>query len=76
MATSVIPKSEMRKDDNIRFGYGEVPAITVEGVQGWGLPGGKVVFTEKEAIDFAEQLDLEIRTRLKNPKQLISAGPL
>lgn len=76
MATSVIPKSEMRKDDNIRFGYGEVPAITVKGVPGWGLPGGHIIFQEKEALAFAEQLDAEIRARLRNPKQLLSAKPL
>jgi len=76
MATSVIPKSEMRKDDNIRVGYGEVPSITVEGVPGWGLPGGKIVFQEREAIAFAQQLDSEIRIRLKSPKQLLSAKKL
>ncbi len=72
MATSVIPKSVFRRDDNIRYGYGEVPAIEVEGVMGWGLPGGQVVFQEKEALNFARQLDAEIRTRLKDPQQLLT----
>jgi len=72
MATSTIPKSEMRRNDNICFGYGELPAIEVEGVPAWGLPGGQVVFQEREALAFAEQLDTEIRARLKHPKQLIT----
>ena len=72
MATSVIPKSVFRRDDNIRFGYGEVPAVEVKGVRGWGLPGGQVVFQEREALSFAQQLDTEIRARLRNPKQLLT----
>ena len=73
MATSVIPKSEFRRNDNITFGYAEVPAVEVEGVMGWGLPGGVVTFSERFARNFAEQLDEEIRTRITHPSQLMKA---
>jgi hypothetical protein len=72
MATSVIPKSEIRRNDNIQVGYGEVPAVEVEGILGWGLPGGLVTFSEAEARQFAAQLDTEIRQRLRNPRQLLT----
>lgn len=72
MATAIIPKSVFRKNDNIIHGYGEVPAVYIDGVLGWGLPGGQVTFKEKEAKDFAHQLDKEIRSRLKDPKQLLA----
>lgn len=72
MATSVIPKSEIRRNDNIQVGYGEVPSVEVEGVPGWGLPGGLVTFSEAKAREFAAQLDSEIRLRLRNPRQLLT----
>lgn len=73
MATSVIPKSEFRRNDNIIVGYGEVPAVNVNGVIGWGLPGGIVTFSEAEARDFATRLNKELRRRVKDPKQLLTA---
>lgn len=70
MATSVIPKSEFRRCDSITVGYGEVPAVDVNGVTGWGLPGGIITFSESEARKFASTLDQEIRKRLKSLDQL------
>lgn len=74
MAASVIPKSEFRRNDNIIEGYGEVPAVDVNGVTGWGLPGGLVTFSEAEAREYARRLDRELRRRVKNPKQLLTAA--
>lgn len=74
MATSIIPKSEFRKSRSIIVGYGEVPEIiTPEGAQGWGLCGGIITFSEKEAIMYAKKLDATIRRKLRNLKQLESA---
>jgi hypothetical protein len=73
MATAIIPKSEFRKNDNIEIGYGEVPAIDVDGVAGWGLPGGIVTFSEREAREYAAKLHDEIILRMSNLNQLISA---
>jgi len=62
MSTAIIAKSEMRRNDNITVGYGEVPAVEVEGVTGWGFPGGIVTFSEEVAISWAIKLDKEIRS--------------
>ena len=76
MATSIIPKSEFRKNKNIIVGYGEVPSIvTPEGAEGWGLIGGLITFSEKEAIEHAYELDRSIRKRMTHVKQLESAKP-
>ena len=74
MATAVIPKSEFRRNDNIIEGYGEVPAVDVEGITGWGLPGGIVTFREAEARVYAKKLDREIRKNLTNLNQLLTAA--
>lgn len=74
MATSTIPKSEFRKNDNIVVGFGEVPAVDVEGVPGWGLPGGYVTFSEEAAINYATILDREINKRMADISQLITAN--
>lgn len=76
MATSVIPKSVFRINNDITVGYGTVPAVEIKGVLGWGLPGGQVVFTEKEATAFASQLNQEIKARLRDPRQLLTALPV
>ena len=75
MATSVIPKSEIRRNDNIIDGYGEVPAFICEetGRQGWGLPGGHVTYDEAEARQFAGRLKAHLKRTVRNPKQLLSA---
>ena len=78
MAVSLIPKSEFRKNENIVEGYGEVPAIYLIGphgdfVTGWGLPGGKYTFREKEARAFARKLDAAIRRNMKSPDDLIAS---
>ena len=76
MATAIIPKSEIRRNDNIQVGYGEVPAVEINGVIGWGLPGGHVTFSEREARTFAAQLDEIIRNKANfNPKQLLKTLP-
>jgi hypothetical protein len=72
MATATIPKSVFRKNNNIEFGYGEVPAIEINGITGWGLMGGIITFSEKEARAHACRLDTEIRKRLRNRKQLLT----
>jgi hypothetical protein len=76
MATAVIPKSEIRRNDNISVGYGEVPAFDCEetGRLGWGLPGGKVTFNESEARWWAGELNREIRRTLRDPSQLLTAA--
>lgn len=61
MATSITPKSEMRKVRSISVGYGEVPTIEVDGRTGWGLPGARVTFCVEEAKAMAAQLDAVIR---------------
>ena len=74
MATSIIPKSEFRKSRSIIVGYGEVPEIiTPEGARGWGLLGGLVTYSEKEAVKYAYELDRQIRLRLSHVKQLNTA---
>jgi hypothetical protein len=73
MATAIIPKSEMRRNDNISVGYGEVPAVTVNGVTAWGLPGGRVTYSEEEALTFAIKLDKTIRQVVTSSQQLLSA---
>lgn len=76
MATKIVAASEMRKNENIQVGYGEVPAIEVEGVAGWGLPNGRVTYLKSEAEAYAKCLDKEIRARLRSPAQLLVAhGP-
>ena len=74
MSTAIIPKSEFRLNLNISVGYGEVPAVHIPDTEiyGWGLPGGRVTFSEEEAIAYATKLDREIRQRLKDPNQLLS----
>lgn len=74
MSTAIIPKSEMRRCRNISVGLGEVPAVIVEGVQGWGLPGGGVTFSEEKALEAAIELDREIRLRLKSINQLLTVN--
>lgn len=75
MAVSVIPKSEFRRDENVIYGYGEVPAVCVEGptglmVMGWGLPGGEVTFSEREALKWAQAIDATIRRNMTSKAQL------
>jgi hypothetical protein len=71
MAIPIIPKSEVRIDHNIIVGYGEVPSVNIEGRLGWGLPGGEVVYCEKQAREYAAQLDKAIRENLRDPKRLL-----
>lgn len=75
MATSVIPKSEIRRNDNISEGWGEVPAFLCEetGRIGWGLPGGEVTYNEAEARLYAGKLNQLLLRITKNPRQLLSA---
>ena len=71
MSTAIIPKSEMRRNDNIIVGYGEVPAtVDEEGIPGWGLPDGQITYSEEDAIAFASKLDRTIRAKLKSISQL------
>lgn len=74
MATAIIPKSEIRRNENIREGYGEVPAIWRDGVKGWGLPGGLFTSSELIAHQYAKQLDKDIRRNMTHINQLLSAA--
>lgn len=72
MSTAIVAKSEMRKNNNISVGYGEVQAIEIEGVLAWGYPGGTFTFSEEIAIKWATKLDKEIRALPNfNPNQLL-----
>lgn len=75
MATSVIPKSEIRRNDNIIDGFGEVPAFICDetGRQCWGLPGGNVTYDEEYARQYAGRLKAHLRRTVRNPKQLLTA---
>ena len=72
MSAAIIPKSELRISHNIIVGYGEVPAIYVHGVLGWGLPGGLITFSEEEAIGKASELDRAIRARMTDINYIAS----
>ena len=76
MATAVIPKSEIRRNDNIRVGYGEVPAFDCEetGQVKWGFLGGMTTSNPKQARFWASMLDDEIRRTMKSPEQLLTAA--
>ena len=74
MATAIIPKSEIRRNENIREGYGEVPSIWRDGVKGWGLPGGFFTPSELVARKCAKQLDKDIRRNMTHINQLLSAA--
>lgn len=71
MSTSVIPKSVARTNHNITVGWGEVPAIQIEGNLGWGLPGGTVTFCKTEATRVATQLNSTLKRITIDPKELI-----
>lgn len=73
MATSVIPKSEIRVNNNIAVGFGEVPAVecSESGRMGWGLPGGKWTSCKETAHRWAEKLDREISRAMKSPAELL-----
>ena len=73
MATAVIPKSVIRTDHSITHGYGTVPALELEdGSIVWGLPGGANTTNKAYALEFAKILDIEIRRRMVDKKQLLS----
>lgn len=76
MATATIAKSEMRKNENIVYGYGEVPTAIEEetGELLYGLPGGRSTKCPKEAMAYAVILDKNIRSRLKSVTQLMSVS--
>ena len=72
MATSITPKSELRKVTSISKGYGEVPVVEVDGKQGWGLPGRRITYCIDEAMAMAARLDADIRNRLQRyPRQMV-----
>ena len=74
MATSIVPKSEMRRNDSVSAGYGEVPGYFDEetGEVYYGLPGGLRTTCREIALDWARKLDREIRKRMADPRQLLS----
>lgn len=72
MATSTIPKSEFRRNDNIIHGYGEVPAVETDKGIAWGLPGKAITHCPNIAREFARKLDLMIRTQLAHsPRAMV-----
>ena len=74
MAVATVPKSEMRRNDNVSAGYGEVPGYLDEetGHVYYGLPGGEKTTCRQKALKWAKKIDAEIRKRLIDPKQLLS----
>ena len=74
MATSIVAKSEMRRNDNVSDGYGEVPGYLDEetGEVYYGLPGGVKTTCRHTALRWARKIDQEIRKRLIDPKDLLS----
>ena len=76
MATATIAKSEMRKNNNIIFGYGEVPGVENEetGEVIYGLPGGHSTSCAEEALAYAQLLDQTIRSSMKSINQLLGAA--
>ena len=74
MATSVVPKSELRENNNISVGYGEVPAVMrANGQTCWGLPNGEVTCDPQRAKEFASKLDQTIRANMNDISQLMNA---
>lgn len=71
MATPIIPKSEMRINNNMIVGFGELPAVVIDEEPGWGLPDGTVTFCRETAKDYARTLDQLIRANLKDSKRLL-----
>jgi hypothetical protein len=72
MATSTVPKSSFRRDDNMVVGMGEVPAIYVSGGRiAWGLPGGEITYCPEEATAMAEAIDNELIRKGTTPAQLL-----
>lgn len=66
MATSIIPRSELRKSGtgNIIVGFAELPVIRKNGQTGWAIPGGggeQIIFDKAQALLFAQHLDQIIR---------------
>jgi hypothetical protein len=77
MATAVIPKSVLRTDHSVTYGYGTVPALELEdGSIVWGLPGGGETRNKEYAKEFAMVIDLEIRRRLVDANQLLTRKTL
>ena len=74
MATAVIPKSVFRRNDNIQIGYGEVPAIVVDGVTAWVHPNGTVTFRESQARKWATEINNWMSNNVKDLKQLLTAA--
>lgn len=73
MATAVIPKSVIRTDHSVTYGYGTVPALELEdGSIVWGLPGGGETTNKEYAKEFAMILDMEIRRRMIDKDQLLT----
>jgi hypothetical protein len=73
MATAVIPKSVIRTDHSVTYGYGTVPALELEdGSIVWGLPGGGETRNKEYAQEFAMILDIEIRRRMVDKDQLLA----
>lgn len=80
MAVATVPKSEFRKNDNVIFGLGEIASTVVtdsEGnneIVGWVHPNGTITFREREALEWAKQLDAWFKQRIQHPSQLLRAA--
>jgi hypothetical protein len=75
MPTSITPKSEFRTNHNIRVGFAEIPAIIVNDDVLWGLPGGSVTRSRKEATAYAHKLANYLSRTVKDVSQLSRANP-
>lgn len=67
MATSIIPKSSVRKEGaaNIIMGFAELPTIETPEGTCWVLPGSEVICDPLLAKKRAEHLDIVIRDNMK-----------
>jgi len=71
MATAIVPKSEIRKDDSINHGYATLPPVKKGGRLGWALPGGDIIYCRDTAKEYAVALDTELAKLTKDTSQLL-----
>ena len=67
MATSIIPKSTVRKEgaEHIIMGFAELPTIETPEGTCWVLPGSEVICDPTLAKERAERLDTVIRDNIE-----------
>ena len=66
MSITIDPKSGLRRNDNIIYGYAEIPATRWKGQIAWGLPGGHKTTSREEATRMAMQINDLICKHMEN----------